>query len=362
MPDRGASTYRFVGLVFSLGLSLAPMNLMSQNKSEAQPTNTTSGVLMPVVVDAVKIEGGSELTTDEKSSLADGLQGETSHPDWLERLRAKATRQLQNDGFLDGSAVAKVESTRLLDAKEHVTVSVALNGGTRYIIQKVWWTGASIFSPAQLDNLSLLRVGDVFRPSTLSRSVTLLMQAYSEGGYHEIYLEPTFQKFPEFGKVAIYFVVVEGQKSDAGKHVQCNQYSTEDIQNAAYVSSPTYDPAIDGQMQIARAQLEAQRTKKKLLLIIGGKWCGWCRVLDQTFQLNPATSELRDKIFIALHINVSEENSNECALRAYPKATGFPFIYVLDATGTLIGTEDTIDWESGDGYDPKRIESFLKKW
>jgi len=119
---------------------------------------------------------------------------------------------------------------------------------------------------------------------------------------------------------------------------------------------------IDGELQIARAQLEAQRTKKNLLLIVGGKWCGWCRVLDQTFQRNPATSELRDQIFIVAHINVSEENANECALSAYPKATGFPFIYVLDATGTLIATEDTRDWESGDGYDPQRIESFLKKW
>jgi hypothetical protein len=348
--------------MFSLGFLLFALNLSAQDKSETQPTHKSSDESAPVIVDAAKIEGGSELSADEKESIANGLQGETAHPDWLDRLSAKVTKQLQNDGFLDGIAVARVDSTRLLDAKQHVTIVVALTAGTRYLIQKIWWTGSSLFSTAQLDNLSLLRVGDVFRRSVLSASVSLLMRAYGDRGYQQVMLEPQWQTFPKSGKVAIFLDVVEGPKSEESKHVQCKQYSIVDIQKAAYVPSPAYDPAIDGEMQLARAQLEAQRTKKKLLLIVGGKWCGWCRVLDQTFQRNPATSEMRDKIFIVAHINVSEENANECALRAYPKASGFPFIYVLDATGTLIATEDTRDWESGDGYDPQRIDSFLEKW
>jgi hypothetical protein len=362
MSHRRASTHGLVGLMLSVTLSLSAVKPVAQSKSASQSTSDTSAEPVPVVVDSVEIDGGPELSADEKSAIANGLQGETSHSDWLNRLSAKATKQLQNDGCLDGSAVAKVESTRLTDGKEHVTVSVAVTAGTRYTIQKVWWTGSSIFSQAQLDNLSLLRVGDVFRPSTLSRSVGLLMQAYSERGYREISLDPQFRKFPESGKVAIYLEVIEGQNSGDEKPLQCKQYSTEDIQSAAYVPSSTYDPAIDGQMQIARAELEARRTRKKVLLIVGGKWCGWCRVLDQTFQKNPAASELRDNLFIAVHVNVSEENGNECALRSYPKPPGFPFVYVLDATGALLGTGDTTDWESGDGYDPQRIESFLKKW
>ena len=360
MLDRGASTRRFAALALLLVLAFTAENLIAQNASE--PRSTSSASEQPVVVDTVKIDGGSGLTPDEKSAIINGLQGEISHSDWLNRLSAKATKQLQNDGFLDSTAAAKVESTRLTDGKERVTVSVALNAGVRYIIQKIWWTGSSIFSPAQLDNLSLLRVGDVFRPSALSRSIGLLMQAYSERGYREVALEPQFRKFPESGKVAIYLDVIEGRKSGEEKPAQCKQYSAEEIRSAAYVPSLTYDPAIDGQMQIARAELEAQRTNKKVLLIVGGKWCGWCRLLDETFQRSPATSELRNKLFIALHINVSEENGNECALKTYPAAPSAPFIYVLDAKGTLLGTEDTVGWESGDGYNPQRIESFLRKW
>ena len=362
LPNRRTSICKLAVLLFSLVTFLFVLSASAQNSPEAQSAGKEGAQPAAVVVETVRIDGGSELSADEKLGIINGLRGETSRSDWLNKLSAKAAKQLQNDGFLDGTAAAKVESTQLTDGKEHVTVSVAVTAGVRYTIQKIWWTGSSVFSPVQLDNMSLLRVGDVFRPSALSRSIALLAQAYSEHGYREVSLEPQFNKFPESGKVAIYLDVVEGRKSAEEKPTQCKQYSAEEIRSAAYVPSLTYDPAIDGQMQIARAELEAQRTNKKVLLIVGGNWCGWCRLLDETFQRNPAASELRDKLFIALHINVSAENSNECALKAYPAAPSAPFIYVLDAKGTLLGTDDTVDWESGDGYDPQRLESFLKKW
>lgn len=352
----------FATLTCFLGFLSLATNASAQIKPET-PTQIASPAKSPtVVVDTVKIEGGTELTPDEKTSIANSLVGETAHSDWLDRLKANATKRLQNDGFLDGAADAKVEPIRLLDGKEHVAVLLALAAGPRYSIQTVWWSGASIFSTAQLENISLLRVGDVFRTSTLRDSDSLLRQAFADRGYNQAQVTLLLQKHPETGKVTLYILITEGQESAESKPLQCKEYSAEDIRNTPYVPSLTYDPKIDGQMQIARAQLEAQRTNKKLLLIVGDNSCGWCHLLDQTFQRNPATTALRDKIFIALHVDVSEDNSNECALRAYPKAPSFPFIYVLDANGKLLGTEDTTDWESSDGYDPRRIEAFLNKW
>jgi hypothetical protein len=360
MPTRNPSILRFVALVCCLEFLLLASNAFAQDKS-APASQKMTAESHPVVVDVVKIEGGTELSAAEKTSIADKLRGETAHADWLDKLNANATRQLQDDGFFDGTAVGKVESTRILDGKENVTVVLVLTCGTRYTIQKVWWAGSSIFSPAQLDNLVLLRVGDMFRPSALNQSISILNRAYAQRGYSEVYVGVTFQKYSKYGKVDLYLDVVEGQKSGESRPLQCKQLSVEDIQDTPYVPSLTYDPKIDGQIQIARAELEAQRTKKKLLLIAGDSSCGWCRVLDQTFQRHPAISELRDSIFIVLHINVSDENSNECALKAYPRAPGYPFVYVLDATGKLLGTEDTMDWESSDGYDSQKIESFLRK-
>jgi Surface antigen variable number repeat/Thioredoxin-like len=351
-----------VALMYYLVFFLLAVIASAQAKPEIPAQSVTPAESPIIVVDAVKIEGGEEVSVDERASIANKLQGETAHSDWLDRLKANAVRQLQNDGFLDGTADAKAEPIRLLEGKEHVTVLLALTAGTRYSVSRVWWTGASIFSTAELENISLLRVGDVFRTSALRQTDSLLRQAFADRGYNQPLVALQLQKHPEVGQVAIYIEITEGQKSGENKPLQCKQYSAEDIRNTPFVPSLTYDPKIDGEMQIARAQLEAQRTNKKLLLIVGDNSCGWCHLLDQTFQRNLATTALRDRLFIALHVDVSEDNTNECALRTYPKLTGIPAIYVLDANGKLLGTADTTDWESSDGYDSRRIEAFLMKW
>src|SRR6202046_4788458 len=137
-------------LTYFLGSLLLANGASAQSKSETPAQSATPAESPTVVVDAVKIEGGTELTPDEKTSIANSLQGETSHSDWLDRLKAKASRQLQNDGFLDDTADAKVESTQLLGGKQHVNVLVTLTGGVRYSIQTVFWAGSSVFSTAQL--------------------------------------------------------------------------------------------------------------------------------------------------------------------------------------------------------------------
>jgi Thioredoxin-like len=356
MSVKNRSTLRVVALCCSLEFLVPVHETLAQEKpatsQQAAPADSPI-----VVVDTVKIEGGAELTTDEQITIANSLQGETAHADWLARMNATAVRKLQDDGFFDATATGKVESTQLIDGKAHATVRLAVTAGPRYSIQEVWWAGSSIFSPVQLDNLGLLKIGDVFRRSALGETIALIQQAYAERG-RQMTLMPKLERYPESGKITLFLGITENEKSSDSKPEQCKQYSAEDMQEFPYVPSLTYDPAIDGQMQIARAELEAQRTNKKLLLIVGDTGCGWCHLLDRTFQRNPATTELRDKLFITVHV----DDSNECALKPYPKAFGVPFIYVLDEKGNLLGTEETKDWETGDGYDPRRIDAFLTKW
>src|SRR5580704_271119 len=173
MSIRGRFKPVLATLGYFLGFSLLVNSASAQNKTDTPTQSASPAEASIAVVDTVKIEGGTELTADEKTSIANSLQGETAHSDWLDRLKANATRQLHNDGFLDGTAEAKVEPIRLLDGKEHVTVLLALTAGPRYSVQTVYWAGASIFSTAQLENISLLRVGDVFRTSTLRDSESL---------------------------------------------------------------------------------------------------------------------------------------------------------------------------------------------
>jgi len=360
MPSSARFARTFLTFVYCFALLLPAVEASGQSNAQSKEDSIQNPP--PVLVDMVKIEGGAELNADEQASIKRSLQGEIAHSDWLDRLKANATRQLQNDGFLNAVSDPKVESTTVVGGKDHVVVSIVLTLGPRYSIQSVWWTGSSIFSTTQLDNLSLLKVGDVFRPSALSASNLLIRQAYADRGYIDAILTPQIRTDSKQAKVDLYLEVAEGHKSEAKKQLPCKRVSVEEVRNAPYTSSPTYDPKSDAQLQLARAQLEAQRTRKRLLLIVGGEWCGWCRVLEQTFQRNPALVEFRDSHFVVLHIDLSDQSAAECALEDYPKPPGVPFIYVLDSRGTLIATDDTKSWKSGHGYDSSRIEQFLKKW
>ena len=360
MPSSAPFARTFLTFVYCFALLLPAVEASGQSNPRSKEDSIQNPP--PVVVDMVKIEAGTELTADEQVSIKRSLQGEIAHSDWLDRLKANATRQLQNDGFFNAVSDPKVESTTVVDGKDHAVVSIVLTLGPRYSIQSVWWTGSSIFSTTQLDNLSLLKVGDVFRPSALTASTLLIRQAYADRGYIDASLIPQIRTDSKQAKVGLYLEVAEGHKSEAKRQLPCKRVSVEEARSAPYTPSPTYDPKSDAQLQLARAQLEAQRTKRKLLLIVGGDWCGWCRVLEQTFQRNPALVEFRDSHFVVLHVDLSDESAAACALNGYPKPPGAPFIYVLDSIGALIATDDTKGWESGDGYDSSRIEGFLKQW
>jgi thioredoxin family protein/surface antigen-like variable number repeat protein len=232
----------------------------------------------------------------------------------------------------------------------------------------VWWMGSSVFTTKQLDDIILPRVGEVLRASAIAESYSLLQKAYAERGYPGATVVVMFDKSPKNGNVTLYMDIQEGEKSSGDKvasekKVECTPPTMEEIRKAPFAPrAEPYDPKIDAQLDIERAKLEAERTNRNVLLIAGGDWCGWCHMLEQTFQLSVSVRELRDRNFVVVHVNISEQNDNTCALRAYPKATGYPFVYVINPDGKLLAASGTGDWESPYGYNPTKIEDFLKKW
>lgn len=131
---------------------------------------------------------------------------------------------------------------------------------------------------------------------------------------------------------------------------------------AKYVPVHEYDFKRDAAQDIADAVAEAERTNKRVLMEVGGLWCGWCRIMDTFFAKNPDLLALREKNFVMLKVNFSEENKNEEALSRYPKINGFPHIFVLDKDGQLLHSQDTGQLEAGKGYDLEKFKAFLMKW
>jgi thioredoxin-related protein len=122
------------------------------------------------------------------------------------------------------------------------------------------------------------------------------------------------------------------------------------------------DPARDARADIQAAVVEASRTGKRVLLDVGGNWCGYCEELDQLFEEHSDLKDLRDRYFITVTVNYSTEEKNQKALAAYPPIEGIPHFYVLDAQGNMLHSEHVADLRQPGRYSPEKMRQFLNTW
>ena len=131
---------------------------------------------------------------------------------------------------------------------------------------------------------------------------------------------------------------------------------------ASYTPVTKYDPKRDAARDIDDAVAEAKRTNRRILLIVGGEWCSWCHRLDEFFGKNPELTSLRNKHFVTVKINFSDENPNKEVLSRYAGISGYPHIFVLDSDGKLLHSQDTGVFEEGKDYVLERLTTVLTWW
>jgi thiol:disulfide interchange protein len=118
------------------------------------------------------------------------------------------------------------------------------------------------------------------------------------------------------------------------------------------------DPAADLQSVVERAQQE----EKRILIQVGGEWCGWCKLLDQFIQDHPAVFKKLEEGFLIMKVNWSRENRNEEFLGQYPKIRGYPHIFVLERDGSFLHSQNTAELEEGRSYNQGALLAFLDEW
>lgn len=123
-----------------------------------------------------------------------------------------------------------------------------------------------------------------------------------------------------------------------------------------------FDPGRDAAADIRAAVAKAGVSHKRILLDVGGEWCIWCRRLDTLFATHANLAQFMHNHYEIVKVNYSKENKNEAVLSKYPKIPGYPHLFVLESDGTLLQSQDTGELESGNGHDPAKVMSFLKKW
>jgi thioredoxin-related protein len=123
-----------------------------------------------------------------------------------------------------------------------------------------------------------------------------------------------------------------------------------------------FDPQRDANKDIKEAMVEATRSGRRIILDVGGEWCPWCKRLDAFFASNSDVASFMHRNFVVVKVNYSKENKNEAVLSRYPKIPGYPHLFVLDAKGALVHSQDTGLLEEGKGYNKDKIMAFLNEW
>ncbi len=127
--------------------------------------------------------------------------------------------------------------------------------------------------------------------------------------------------------------------------------------------SPIYDESVDGLKQIAAALETAAKEHKRVLLMFGANWCGWCHKLHTLFETDQSISDVLKANYVVVLIDVNKGHNSAVDTRyGNPTQHGLPVIVILDADGKQLTTEDTGLLEEGDHHSPQKVLAFLKAW
>lgn len=123
-----------------------------------------------------------------------------------------------------------------------------------------------------------------------------------------------------------------------------------------------YDPARDAANDLKNAVDEASRTHRRVMMEIGGNWCVWCRYFEEFYAAHPDLLDFRERNYVFVRVNFSEENKNAAVISKYGSVSGYPHIFVLDQDGKLLYSKNTSELEQGRGYSEVAMKKFLEDW
>ena len=123
-----------------------------------------------------------------------------------------------------------------------------------------------------------------------------------------------------------------------------------------------YDPKRDPAKDLEAGIQQAQKENKRILLVVGGEWCGWCHTLENYLKANADVQAAWSKHYVTIKVNWSPENRNEAFLNRYPQVEAYPFIFVLEKDGTFLHAQRTGPLESGSTYSKEKMMEFINQW
>jgi thioredoxin-related protein len=125
-----------------------------------------------------------------------------------------------------------------------------------------------------------------------------------------------------------------------------------------------YDAQADAKVQVEKATALAKRDSKRVLVMFGGDWCGWCHKLHDLFKSDPAIRKTLSDEYVLVMVDTKAPNVDPlfAACKGDLESVGYPFLAVLDDSGKVVTRQKTDPLEEGDHHDPKKVKAFLDQW
>jgi thioredoxin 1 len=125
-----------------------------------------------------------------------------------------------------------------------------------------------------------------------------------------------------------------------------------------------YPDDADARAEIKKAEEEAAKRHKRVLLVFGANWCYDCHVLDLAFH-RPEFSPVLDAGYEVVHVDIGPDGKKNNDLAAdfqVPLNKGVPALAVVDGDGKLVVSQKNGEFENARAMTPEALLEFLNKW
>jgi thiol-disulfide isomerase/thioredoxin len=140
------------------------------------------------------------------------------------------------------------------------------------------------------------------------------------------------------------------------------------IQQAENLPTPLpypYDTDADAMADVDAAITRASANGKRVLVDLGGNWCGWCRLLAGVMEL-PEMKPFMDEHFELVTVDVSSESGRIDRNLEIPERfgveeiDGVPWMIVLESDGTVLHSSYEVTDQNHE--QPQEMADWLATW
>jgi len=163
------------------------------------------------------------------------------------------------------------------------------------------------------------------------------------------------------GVLALLTGLAAGRQAVPAREAPLPEGRQEARQEAA---PPLYDEAADARAVLAAAQARARAENRRVLVVWGANWCGWCKKLHGLFEKDAQVARklLYEYDVVKIDVGHSDKNMDLVSeLGADLAHGGLPYLSVLDGQGHVLANQETGSLEEDDHHDPARVLAFLGK-